>query len=152
MANSLPPHDCSPPVSSVRRIFQARILEWVAIPFCTQLHEWLLLGVNSSWHGPHTFPRQLGLTREELLGHHVLSFDTLVLNKTFTLANLFFISCWFFFFLFELSEPRKWGSVDISELPFSPFKNIYMGNSLVVQWLGLSASLLWPRINPCSEN
>ena len=34
MANSLPPHDCSPPVSSVRRIFQARILEWVAIPFC----------------------------------------------------------------------------------------------------------------------
>ena len=27
------PMDCSPPGSSVHRIFQARILEWVAIPF-----------------------------------------------------------------------------------------------------------------------
>ena len=26
------PMDCSPPGSSVRRIIQARILEWVAIP------------------------------------------------------------------------------------------------------------------------
>ena len=66
----------------------------------SQLHEWLLLEVNSSWRGPHTFPRQLDLTREELLGLHVLSFDSLVLNKTFTLANLFVISCRFFFFPF----------------------------------------------------
>ena len=28
------PMDCSPPESSVHRIFQARILEWVAILFC----------------------------------------------------------------------------------------------------------------------
>ena len=27
------PVDCSPPVSSVHGILQARILEWVAIPF-----------------------------------------------------------------------------------------------------------------------
>ena len=27
------PTDCSPPVSSVHEIFQARVLEWVAIPF-----------------------------------------------------------------------------------------------------------------------
>ena len=27
------PMDCSPPASSVHRISQARILEWVAIPF-----------------------------------------------------------------------------------------------------------------------
>ena len=27
------PMDCSPPGSSVHGIFQARILEWVAIPF-----------------------------------------------------------------------------------------------------------------------
>ena len=27
------PMDCSPPVSSVHGILQARILEWVAIPF-----------------------------------------------------------------------------------------------------------------------
>ena len=28
------PMDCSPPGSSVHGIFQVRILEWVAIPFC----------------------------------------------------------------------------------------------------------------------
>ena len=39
-------------------------------------------------------------------------------------------------------DPQYNGYMDISELPFSPFKNIYMGNSLVVRWLGLSASLL----------
>ena len=27
------PMDCSPPGSTVQRIFQARILEWIAIPF-----------------------------------------------------------------------------------------------------------------------
>ena len=27
------PVDCSPPLSSVHGIFQARMLEWVAIPF-----------------------------------------------------------------------------------------------------------------------
>ena len=30
---SVQPMDCSPPGSSVHRILQARILEWVAIPF-----------------------------------------------------------------------------------------------------------------------
>ena len=30
---TLQPHGCSPPGSSVHRILQARILEWVAIPF-----------------------------------------------------------------------------------------------------------------------
>ena len=29
------PIDCSPPVSSVHGILQARILEWVAVPFST---------------------------------------------------------------------------------------------------------------------
>ena len=33
MSNSLLPVDCSPPGSSVHGILQARILEWVAIPF-----------------------------------------------------------------------------------------------------------------------
>ena len=33
MPNSLQPMDCSPPGSSVHGILQARILEWVAIPF-----------------------------------------------------------------------------------------------------------------------
>ena len=33
VSNSLQPMDCSPPGSSVHGILQARILEWVAIPF-----------------------------------------------------------------------------------------------------------------------
>ena len=32
------PMDCSPPGSSVHGIFQARVLEWVAIAFSTGLH------------------------------------------------------------------------------------------------------------------
>ena len=34
VSNSLRPKDCSPPGSSVNGILQARILEWVAVPFC----------------------------------------------------------------------------------------------------------------------
>ena len=33
------PMDCSPPGSSVHGILQARILEWVAIPFSRDLHD-----------------------------------------------------------------------------------------------------------------
>ena len=33
MSDSLQPYDCTPPGSSVHGIFQARILEWVAISF-----------------------------------------------------------------------------------------------------------------------
>ena len=33
VSDSLWPHDCAPPDSSVHRILQARMLEWVAIPF-----------------------------------------------------------------------------------------------------------------------
>ena len=33
MSDSCNPLDCSPPGSSVRRIFQARILEWIAISY-----------------------------------------------------------------------------------------------------------------------
>ena len=33
MSNSLWPHDCNPPGCSVHGILQARILEWLAIPF-----------------------------------------------------------------------------------------------------------------------
>ena len=33
LSNSLPPHDCSSPGSSVHGILRARILEWVAISF-----------------------------------------------------------------------------------------------------------------------
>ena len=34
MSDSLRPMDCSPPGSSIHVIFQARVLEWVAISFC----------------------------------------------------------------------------------------------------------------------
>ena len=33
VSDSLQPMDCSPPGSSVHRILQARILEWVALPY-----------------------------------------------------------------------------------------------------------------------
>ena len=36
------PMDCSPPGSSVHGIFQARVLEWVAIAFSSHVLEWLL--------------------------------------------------------------------------------------------------------------
>ena len=32
------PMDCSPPVSSIHEVFQARVLEWGAIAFSKMLH------------------------------------------------------------------------------------------------------------------
>ena len=43
MSNSLNVTDCSPPASSVHGILHARILEWIAIPFCrgsSLLRDW----------------------------------------------------------------------------------------------------------------
>ena len=40
MSDSLWPHGHSPPGSSVREISQARILEWVAISYSSQLRDW----------------------------------------------------------------------------------------------------------------
>ena len=40
------PMDCSPPGSSVHSILQARILEWVAMPFTGNLPDYLLLFLN----------------------------------------------------------------------------------------------------------
>ena len=43
MPDSLRPHGCSPPGSSVHGVVQSRILEWVAIPFSrgsSQLRDW----------------------------------------------------------------------------------------------------------------
>ena len=37
VSNSLQPHDCSLPGSSIHGIFQARILEWVAISFSSTI-------------------------------------------------------------------------------------------------------------------
>src|SRR5574341_927196 len=39
MSNSLRPHDCNLPGSSVHGVFQARVLEWVAISFSEDLLE-----------------------------------------------------------------------------------------------------------------
>ena len=44
------PMDCSPPGSSVHRIFQARILEWVAISFS----DWTLLLPLEATHAEET--------------------------------------------------------------------------------------------------
>ena len=45
VSDSLPPHDCSPPGSSVHGVLQARILEWVVIPFPRGLTQGLNLGL-----------------------------------------------------------------------------------------------------------
>ena len=42
------PMDCSPPGSSIHRIFQARVLEWGAIAF-----SWLLHGCLHIWNSSH---------------------------------------------------------------------------------------------------
>ena len=46
MSNSCDPMECSPPASSVHRILQAKILEWVAIHFSresSQPRDWTLV-------------------------------------------------------------------------------------------------------------
>ena len=40
VSNSLRPMDCSPPGSSIHGIFQARVLEWVAIAFSNEQPRW----------------------------------------------------------------------------------------------------------------
>ena len=42
------PMDCSPPGSSIHGIFQARVLEWVAIAFCDLSYSVLVLGIQPS--------------------------------------------------------------------------------------------------------
>ena len=70
VSNSLRPHDCSPPSSSLHGISQARILEWVAIPFSRDLLDPGMkppspaLQVNSLLFEP---PRKAGV-------YHVTSF------------------------------------------------------------------------------
>ena len=53
------PMDCSPPGSSIHGIFQARVLEWVAIAFSkkgsTSLHSHHLMRILSFLHSPHQY-------------------------------------------------------------------------------------------------
>ena len=53
------PMDCSPPGSTIHGIFQARVLEWVAIAFSkkgsTSLHIHHLMRILSSLHSPHQY-------------------------------------------------------------------------------------------------
>ena len=64
------PMDCSPPVSSIHGIFQARVLEWGAIAFSSQLL--LLLSRFSRVRlcvtpemAAHQAPLSLGFSRQE---------------------------------------------------------------------------------------
>ena len=58
------PMDCSPPGSSVHGILQARILEWVAMPFSREsspLRDWTLSpalagGLSTAWATRETLP------------------------------------------------------------------------------------------------
>ena len=66
------PMDCSPPGSSVHKIFQARVLEWVAISFSNAWkwkvkvkslsRVWLLA---TPWTVAHQAPPSVGFSRQE---------------------------------------------------------------------------------------
>ena len=55
------PMDCSPPGSSVHEILQARILEWVAIPFSNTLLSWLFVYQTCALASDHLDDWHLGL-------------------------------------------------------------------------------------------
>ena len=66
------PMDCSPPGSSVHEIFQARVLEWVAISFSNawkwkvkvkSLSRFRLLA--TPWTAAHQAPPSMGFSRQE---------------------------------------------------------------------------------------
>ena len=100
------PHDpmnCSPPSSCVRGIFQARILEWVAISFSSrspkpgdQTHisfisctgRWLLYQLCNLGRD-YTFRRHLGLifSRE----WHYLNFKFILLSKYCQIINIYIL-------------------------------------------------------------
>ena len=77
------PMDCSPPSSSVHRILQARILEWVAIPFSRDL--WTQ-GLN------------LGLLHSRLILYHLSHQGSLQRSNKYSeliIACLFHSYQWF---------------------------------------------------------
>ena len=65
------PMDCSPPGSSVHGVLQARILEWVAIPFCrgsSQLRDRIQVShIGSDQNHPTEKEMQKGKLFEEVL-------------------------------------------------------------------------------------
>ena len=52
--------DCSPPGSSIRRIFQARVLEWGAIAFSLKDTQTSILISESYWTKEHKTQGPLG--------------------------------------------------------------------------------------------
>ena len=91
------PMDCSLPGSSVHGIFQARILEWVAIPFSRGLSQsrgqtcvscigrWILY--HSTWEAPNT--TLLSISIRALGWLHGLSVSSHILKRKF-----FFFFSW----------------------------------------------------------
>ena len=136
------PVDCSPPGSSVHGILQARILEWVAIPFSrgsSQPRDWTGIsciadGLFTSW-----------ATREALLHpepwlYRASHLFTLLTSLTLTWIHLLPIEI-----LFEILPDLEWHSVFWS--PF--FKLIY--SQFLQHWLyfSLDNQCLLPCIISC---
>ena len=62
------PMDCSPPGSSIHGIFQARVLEWVAIAFSGKVKVKSLSRVllpATPWTAAHEAPPSMGFSRQE---------------------------------------------------------------------------------------
>ena len=84
--------DCSPPGSSVHGLLQARILEWVGIPF-SRGSSWLRDGIQVSCIAGRVFT--LWVTREalSLLSHTQIAELWVKMNGCYCLKSLFLVVC-----------------------------------------------------------
>ena len=59
------PMDCSPPGSSIHRIFQARVLKWGAIAFSSVSHSIVSQLFETPWTAACQAPLSMGFSRQE---------------------------------------------------------------------------------------
>ena len=82
------PMDCSPPGSSVHAILQARILEWVAMPFTGDLPDYLLLSLIFAKEKRWCFPAINPKSRPLQNVFPVKSRRSMVRNDCYALLSL----------------------------------------------------------------
>ena len=112
------PMDCSLPGSSVYRILQARVLEWVAMPSCrgsSQPRAWtwdsFITAIADGKDVFSSFLKKFGCTRSKLQ-HAVSLIDVLVLSRVWLFATSYTVACQAPLFM-GFSRQDYW-----SELPF----------------------------------
>ena len=133
------PIDCSPPGSSVHGILQARILEWVAIPFSrrssqardwTQVNKHIFFFIFLSIMGYHRTLNTVPCAIQEDLV--VYPFSIWSFASTNRVANL--MLCAFYFFFFFLTwRPQSHRWAHPSRIPSLPSASVF-------GWVGLGGS------------